>query len=93
MIEQIRASFASLVVVALCSGAAQAAVTITAEEIGGDVVFSTCGGSLNLSGLTKSADTSGGGYIAPQGCVMLHMIQHLAKITDAGRSQGLDGTC
>lgn len=66
MIEQIRASFASLVVVALCSGAAQAAVTITAEEIGGDVVFSTCGGSLNLSGLTKSADTSGGGYIAPQ---------------------------
>jgi hypothetical protein len=50
----------------------RAAVIVTAAELGGDVVFSTlAGGSLDLTGLTFSANLLVGGGINPAGPVLI----------------------
>ncbi|MFP4156809.1 MAG: hypothetical protein ACLFU4_04245 [Opitutales bacterium] len=48
----------SLVAALVSASSAPAAITITISESGSDLLMETSGGSLNLSGVTKTADVS-----------------------------------
>jgi hypothetical protein len=58
-------SIGALAALLTLSGIAQAAVIVTAVETGGNVVFSTAGGSLDLTGLIKGSTVSIPSTIGP----------------------------